>query len=412
MLRPVGFTLFVWIQLLPALLFRSCVENTPLEQAQKAPDSVSRVFDRVWRKLGVRLHSEVKAERETLYAHLLKVKTSLGAEADLPQESEADADLRGVYGLLPEVYVDPPNTALFPQPLSQPTRWSWFHAVLTGQETLRLLKRMRSEASESHDHLANRLAQFNSLALKWGTLNSLFLGLTQEIRYLETWVDPLDAYHQQEISQGRTPINENIILLLLQNRSQQIPMERALLESLKPTRVIERNYPPHNLKELRPGTIILPIATDITHKRFLLEMEGALDTHWNQSSWAKTRKVRFEILWTPIPINKTFAEKKETLEQHLLHFPKNQASLTTGGLTTFVRNRPAPVLALVLGPGKTHPRTLAHELGHLLGFGDCYMRTLTGLGIFGFGVLEWENPIYPDDIMCDNTFGEPRDEVW
>ena len=81
--------------------------------------------------------------------------------------------------------------------------------------------------------------------------------------------------------------------------------------------------------------------------------------------------------------------------------------ITTGGLTTYVKDR-----FLVLGPGAISPRTLAHEMGHLMGFDDCYLRTLTSQWVFGLGVLEWDNPLYPDDLMCDNSVGEPRVEIW
>ena len=47
-----------------------------------------------------------------------------------------------------------------------------------------------------------------------------------------------------------------------------------------------------------------------------------------------------------------------------------------------------------------------------MGFGDCYVRTLGSEGLFGLAVLEWDNPYYPDDLMCDNTVGVPRAEQW
>jgi hypothetical protein len=67
---------------------------------------------------------------------------------------------------------------------------------------------------------------------------------------------------------------------------------------------------------------------------------------------------------------------------------------------------------IVLGPGKITPRTIAHEIGHLFGFNDCYLRTMTAQGLYGIGLLEWDNPLYPDDLMCDNLVGEVHSEIW
>jgi hypothetical protein len=169
---------------------------------------------------------------------------------------------------------------------------------------------------------------------------------------------------------------------------------------------MKRPFLPESLED-SDGLIILPIYTDINNHRFLAEVEGALNTHWNQSSWAKEQGVGFYIRWSFVPVDRRLASGQDSFLLHLARFPKDKASLTTGGLTTYVRGN-----TLILGPGSIQPRTIAHEIGHLLGFGDCYLRTLTSQGIFGLGILEWDNPFYPDDIMCDNTVGEPRVEVW
>jgi hypothetical protein len=68
--------------------------------------------------------------------------------------------------------------------------------------------------------------------------------------------------------------------------------------------------------------------------------------------------------------------------------------------------------ALVLGTGSIDGRTLAHELGHLIGFSDCYFRTLSGQGLGGLAIFEWENPFFPDELMCDNQHGTVNRAAW
>lgn len=185
-------------------------------------------------------------------------------------------------------------------------------------------------------------------------------------------------------------------------------MMTVLRDLLRPRRVLPRAFLPDTLEGHRSKKPIdLPITTDVVDPRFLREVEGSLDTHWNQSPWAKRERISFRISWKRIAVNRRFRERREGLSEHLLRFPETSASMTTGGLTTYVKGS-----TLILGPGKILPRTLAHEIGHLLGFGDCYLRTLSGQGLLGSAVLEWDNPLYPDDIMCDNGVGVARAEAW
>jgi hypothetical protein len=69
---------------------------------------------------------------------------------------------------------------------------------------------------------------------------------------------------------------------------------------------------------------------------------------------------------------------------------------------------------MVLGLGPLQPRTLAHEFGHLIGFEDCYFRTLSPVagGWLGVEIQERDNPLYPDDLMCDNERGSAWAMDW
>lgn len=389
------------MQFLLGIAFRSCVESIQTKSIQRSPTWISKKTDSFWKRQAQNLFVEISSQHISLLKDLKSEKKLFGIRTHLDSPDESELQTQGTYGLLPEVLVDYSYTAtVFPMPIARPHRYSWcqiFLAALNLQKELRQSRQSLEQWKESaawnspEDHRAH----FDQVAKSWNQLNKGLISLTLQYRYLEAWIPQLN---------GRKPAFAEATAALLDGESQKFD---ALREVLKPKRVMRRPFLPEHLSDAKNGLIVLPIATDIQSRKFENEVEGALDTHWNQSSWARKNHVRFKIRWTHLPINRFFATHAEGLKEHLMHFPKDKAGITTGGLNTHVTGQ-----VLVLGPGKIYPRTLAHELGHLLGFEDCYFRTLTSQGVFGLGVLEWDNPVYPDDLMCDNFLGEPMAEVW
>jgi len=80
------------------------------------------------------------------------------------------------------------------------------------------------------------------------------------------------------------------------------------------------------------------------------------------------------------------------LAKHIGRFPSGGAVLTTGANSTHVIG-----YGINLGPHDMAPSGLAHELGHILGFVDLYVRGYRDRGPEGYEVLEVL--IDPDDIM-------------
>lgn len=393
--------LLAWIPLLFGGWFKACVESRPPKSAQVDPSPFARDADRVWRAIGMRLVSETQARHDGIQARLTAAAAELPRESvDLPDDRAEELATAGTYGRLPEVLVDRDPGAIFPMPIGKPLRFSWYQAAADARRLLADQDRFIA-GFERWIRLAprERVARYGEISGAWDHLHARAAKLARQVRYLETWVPQLT---RQWITAkgGRPP--QYLLTAAIQNGDPRL-MD-LLREIMRPTRIMKRSFLP---PELKPGVVPLPIATDINDRRFIAEIEGALATHWNQSSWARDQKVRFEIDWTRIPRDEEFARGRISLDEHLARFPRDRAAITTGGLSTYVHGQ-----ALVLGPGSIDPRTLAHELGHLLGFGDCYLRTLSSQGTLGLAVLEWDNPLYPDDLMCDNAVGAPRAEAW
>ena len=372
---------------------------------QNEPGWISSQVDPFWHRLCRFFILKSQAKRKKAYQVLLQEKQTLGISGEILNPDASELILEGTYGALPEIHVDEGHGAIFPLPLSPPHRFSWYQTLVKISHVYKKMNRLEDRVEKTRNTpQENIVRRFEGIISEWNSINSDYVTVVQELRYLESWIPQLERHYKEEALQNRKPASHLIVDAVFKGDTR---LFESLREILKPHRVMKRSFLPDELEEVPTGFISLPIATDISDSKFIKEIEGAIETHWNHSAWAKEQGVRFQIEWKHIPRNKAFSSGKEGLAEHLKRFPSDFAVLTTGGLTTHVKDQ-----ALVLGLAKTNPRTLAHEIGHILGFSDCYLRTLTGQAIFGLGVLEWDNPVYPDDLMCDNTVGEPRVEVW
>ncbi len=145
----------------------------------------------------------------------------------------------------------------------------------------------------------------------------------------------------------------------------------------------------------------VPIVTDIDDDAFLARFVEGVDEAWNQSEAARALELRLELELERVDAAALYPDGVPALgtpideREHLARFPEQALVLTSGGDSThaFVGR------AIFLGPDPVAPRTLAHELGHLLGFSDAYLRAHDqGPGApFGSVLVEWTGLL--DDLM-------------
>ncbi len=375
----------LWLLVLWPALFAQCHDGLygssrfEAEERTTRTSVISRSFDPVWRAIAkgaltesARRFSELK---RGLALQAGKLPKTLALPSGVQETDESEASLQGTYGKPPKILADVELGSVLPHPKEPPLRFSWYRTAREARELVQELESLEGGWSRwigLSD--AERLNTYPELAGKFETVHQKFVRVASLSRYLETW--------------------------------RKAPPEN--LEGQKSAeRLFRPDYLPHDLKPWAGQTVWLPIVTDLEDTKFLKEVEEALEIHWNRSPWAKRTRVRFQIHWRKAPQDLAFAMGAISLNQRLAKFPAGPAVITTGGLTTHVHGR-----HLILGPGRITRRVLAHELGHLMGFGDCYSRSLESEGPFGVALLGWTNPRYPDELMCNDRIGVVNQVTW
>jgi hypothetical protein len=367
------------------------------EQTASPPDWVTG-FNTNWRAETISAFDQqqknlTRAEKEI--QELFARKNSTALLTQMPSTEAQSFEVRSTYLLLPELHVD-----ITPDPKKTPplkaARFSWpltlklirSNSVLISKLETQLVKIQRQRetlADKERDPVSNQgLALIVRL---WAEIRENSALIAARIRYLETWNLSLPL---NEPTTRETPIS---------------PMGRSFY---KPTRDKKSQTNPMPWLSERGDTVVLQVTTDIQDEQFLSDWRAAIEIHWNQSPWAKRTHKKIIIELEQIDIDHEFKNNSRTLEEHLSHhFQKDRAILTTGGKSLVVYGR-----AMVLSPGKIRLRTLAHEIGHLLGFRDCYYRTLESWGPFGTAVLEYSNPYFPNELMCNSESGINDEIEW
>jgi hypothetical protein len=391
--------------ILPLLLFLhdGRYPDAALVRTREPANWLDQKAEAWWQKFAGTALAHALRERDFVRSDIL---VHAHPELERPEiEPDAEAKTaafqsRASYGKLPEVIVDQGIPAIFPKPIDPPTRFSAFRAASDTARALTLIRRLKSAVKNWKNlEVTRREQQLRGIIEALESLDALLLQAAQELRISHTWV----PRHIMALAEANGPTQmprAYHALDALMGKGQTSERVNDARESLRPKREVFQPFLPLSFHSFRGKTIRIPAVTDVSSSRFLEEFEGAVDTYWNQSPWARRLGIRFAIDWQKVPINERFLKQQEDLDAHLKKFPKKKMILTTGAQSSQVIKS-----AMVLGPGKITPRTLAHEFGHILGFPDCYMRTISGEGLFGIAVLEWSNPFFPDELMCDNHLG-------
>ena len=396
-----------------AVVLSSCARS-------ESAGPLSLAADRIWQYRARNELANLERERATVQKRLEHFRSRLSIpQPSAPEIASEETTLNPIYGHPPEVYVDAAPAAHFPRPLTPPLEFSW-------HKLRRLLREIRGSLdliSVGMDWLDRRLGPegrnipaedaqriYYLLEERWFRLGERYSLAAKSARYLETWIPVLVARQEAARTRGLEQELSRAVMAFAGTSSMNSEEARRFL---RPRRSLAKKY----LGEpgsRPPAKVVLPVRTDLNPERdrsFLREIEAAVDSYWNEGPWRRRNRngqpPKISIRWSFRPPNPKVADGSVSLSEHIASFGEDQAALTTGALSTHVQGH-----VLILGPGRVQPRTLAHEVGHLLGFVDCYLRTMVGQGLRGVRVLEWDNPAYPDELMCDNMLGTVNQAQW
>lgn len=207
--------------------------------------------------------------------------------------------------------------------------------------------------------------------------------------------------------------------LFFQQRNRLLPMAQELSDLVKtgeyPERVLElRREIVQIVAPFKPaegitlqtrisgqGLLTVKLCTDIEDQGFLEVFHSSVDKVYSQSAMDSETLFSVELVWQLIAPEELYGGSPPARgarineAEHRDLFAGCPLVLTTGGNDTHALVGDQ----VVLGTRPINARVLAHEFGHLLGFGDSYLRAYEGEpgNPYGVVLIEWTG--LTDDLM-------------
>lgn len=340
---------------------------------------------------GDRVEAEFRVYREELNRFYVSLREIVGREApglmpDLTEDPPPEPVVYG-YGLLPPVGPDP-ETAL-PQsdsPLFRSYSWPLTaqYVDVERERIERAWERLRGlGVPVDPDLLSDLVDEYHLLVDNQATID-------QHVQYNRFW--------QRSVAENREKF-DRLDGLYDRMRRGDAETESTIRDLLGRPAVPEFV----SVRQDSSGTIVvLPIYTDIEDEAYLARIEQAAEDLWEADGGAW----RLDVVFSVVPPALLYAPEAPPsrgehidLTGHVGRFATDRAVLTTGAESTHA----LVGRAVLLGAGAMTGRTIAHEIGHLLGFPDGYVRGYEDLGDAGYEIREviWNF----DDLMTAPASG-------
>jgi len=364
----------------------------------------------------VQEHYQIYGKRLKAYYESLSAVLQAKAPALLSLLKAPDPPQHG-YQILPRIIATQVSTPVETRPTWY--SWTWTEELIQNQS-----KKLLTSEIELHNATALSLTAqtglYEKLAREFNELRAGQQNIDAHIQYNLLWQAAIAAdrsgYDRQTVLYDLTLRRWAIVDVLnalekpVGGKKIYLPpfmaeLIKALKEREKPLGYAvsdssERfNLPPF-VRVSREGNfwvIRIPLYTDIDDHNFVASVKEKIETTWQLRDGNKGYRVELAI--TYIPSDRLYSghrppEKGDQIDlpQHIARFRRDGAVLTTGALTTHYYQD-----AIILGSEDVSPSVLAHEFGHVLGFGDAYIRGYKDLGKNGFQIMEVVTD--PRDIM-------------
>lgn len=353
-----------------------------LDRIAQARDSLSSLLGPVRKELIER----VKAERPDL---LPKLELT-GFPRPVPVG----------YGILPQINPDPPQSDADATPSKERTYDLQTLESWAREESIR--------ASGIDTDIKTKARTLDALVDDYLTGDTNFHNIDAHVKYHALW--------QQEVwNNPKAFVQPNEILGFYRvwragQTSAANHESAAEARNRLDTEMVKFNALPwHHFEQTPDGfeTLKLPLMTDIRDEAFLSTLAAGVQKVWNDAPAMRRLKLRLEIVWerrdpkTLYPEGVPAQGTRIDLANHLTRFGPGFV-LTTGADSVHVLGG----RGIMLGGAPTTCHTIAHEVAHLLGFADGYLRAYDGSPTDPNGVKFWEVTPFPGDILSDPGSGQ------
>lgn len=344
------------------------------------------------------------------------------------------------YQILPEIIPDKPGSRKTPRAI--PRSFSWprtARMVETQREKIRTVLEDPLALVPERPH-SERMSVYQKLVSDYEALDKARRLVTSQIEHNKLWqrsihrkrawydrgnelyaaiiehqaiLDALSA--EDETSFRRAATSMKGLDLTRPRDALEIELrrrERELHRRIQPQSETPVPRPFIRPEQLDRGQwlIHVPVYTDIEDEAFRQKFKAAVERYWRVTDMndefrvvISLRPISTEELYQRSPRCRSAPDKPckapqpgdaIDIEKHAALFPDDGAALTTGAKVISVKGSGC----IVLSPFRMGPLDLAHEFGHVLGFGDIYARGYRDLGDDGYEILEVVPAI--DDLMA------------
>jgi hypothetical protein len=344
------------------------------------------------------LVDQLAADLDTSHAALLERAHSESPELVARLTAAPPEKRRSGWGILPEIVEDAPRTPVTPSE----RRYSLKDISVNFAASFR-----DGRILAGHTVL-DPAASLERAVAEYERLRGDLKNVKEHLAYHEQW--------QRAVTDQADYFDDRNEIVSLAREWQSLraqgadPARIGQLESEIRERVaVFRAAPDLAIERAADEEVVLPVSvhTDISNGQFLDEFREAVQAEWSGSDAAQSRRVSIRLEFVRVPIEELYPGAALSpgaeidVEQHVARFPEDALVMTTGAASTHAwKGR-----SLLIGPEATTGRVLAHEFGHLLGFGDAYLRGFDGRPADPHGVVlvEWTGLL--DDLMGNPAGG-------
>jgi len=324
---------------------------------------------------------EIYLERLDRYYGSLRSALETDGQTDLLRRLEPPQEIPFGYQILPNIVAEKAPHESGARMVGY--SWTWTDKLI-GAATQALAQAEMALGRIAAADRTTRQPRYEELAVRYLELRSSMRNIGAHVQYNRFWQTAFAANLERsgpEISAPAFGRREMTAAAALLDTPEFIRLER-----------VEGHW-----------LIDVSLYTDIEDRDFLRSVKENVEAVWRLRSVDDEFRVRVNFIM--IAPARLYVQSHPpptgadlVLEHHLSLFPPRAAILTTGARTTHVWGR-----AILLGPEDISGRVLAHEMGHILGFSDSYVRRYKDLGADGYQIVELTGG--SNDIMASPASG-------